>query len=178
MGALDGRKIAVLATDGFEQLELTEPVKAFKEAGARVTVISPKIGAIQGMHHDKRGETTAVDLPLSNAKPEDFDGLLLPGGVANPDALRVIPKAVEFVRAVFQADKPIAAICHGPWMLIEAQAVDGRRVTSWPSLRTDLENAGATWVDEPVVKDATLVTSRKPDDIPRFVVAAIEMFAK
>jgi protease I len=161
-------KIAVLATDGFEQSELTEPVKALKAAGATVTIVSLKPGEIQGMKHHDKGDKTKVDLELSKAKADDFDALVLPGGVANPDTLRADPNAVAFIEHFVKAKKPIGAICHGPWTLIEANAVRGRKMTSWPSLKTDLKNAGAEWVDEKVVVDGNLVTSRKPDDLPDF----------
>jgi protease I len=176
MPNLQGCKVAVLATDGVEQVELTEPVKALKAAGAEVKVVSPKSGQIQGMNHDVPGDKLPVDLELSKARPDAFDALVLPGGVANPDKLRMDPQAVGFVRAFVEKGKPIAAICHGPWTLIEAGAVRGRRITSWPSLRTDLKNAGAEWVDEKVVRDGTLVTSRKPDDLPAFNEAMIRLF--
>ncbi len=168
MSDIKSRKIAVLATDGFEQAELTEPVKALREAGATVQIVSLKSGEIQGMKHHEKGDKTKVDLELSNANPEDFDGLVLPGGVANPDTLRIDKSAVAFVKSFVAARKPIAAICHGPWTLIEAGAVRGRKLTSWPSLHTDLKNAGANWVDQDVVVDGNLVTSRKPDDLPAF----------
>jgi len=168
MADMKSQKIAVLATDGFEQAELVEPVKALRETGATVHVISPKAGEIQGMKHDQKGDKTKVDLELSNAKAADYDGLVLPGGVANPDTLRIDEKAIAFIRAFVQAGKPIAAVCHGPWTLIEAQAVKGKKMTSWPSLKTDLKNAGAEWVDQEVVVDGNLVTSRKPDDLPAF----------
>lgn len=177
MTDVKGRRVAVLATDGVEQVELTEPVEALRAAGAEVQVVSPKGGKIQGMRHDKPGDSIAVDLTLREARPEAFDALLLPGGVANPDTLRTLPEAVAFVQAFVKAQKPIAAICHGPWTLIDAGGVKGKRVTSWPSLKVDLTNAGASWSDEPVVKDRGLVTSRKPDDIPRFNEAMIELFA-
>ncbi len=175
---LAGRRIAVLATDGFEQTELETPVEALKAAGAEVQVVSPKPGEIQGMEHDQKGHMVQVDCELDDADPGDFDGLVLPGGVANPDKLRLMPKAVEFVRSFAEARKPIAAICHGPWTLIEAQVVEGRRMTSWPSLETDLRNAGADWVDEAVVVDEGLVTSRNPDDLPAFCARMIEAFAE
>jgi len=168
MVELNQLRVAVLATDGFEQVELTEPVKALKEAGAAVTVVSPQGGEIQGMNHHEKGDKTKVDLELSQASPEDFDALLLPGGVANPDTLRANEDAVAFVKHFTDAKKPVAAICHGPWTLIEADAVRGRHVTSWPSLHTDLKNAGAEWTDESVVVDGNIVTSRKPDDLPDF----------
>jgi protease I len=175
---LNGRRIAVLATDGFEQSELTEPVKALKEAGAEVEVVSPKDGQIQGMKHKEKGETVKVDRKLADAKPDDYTGLLLPGGVANPDALRIEPKAISFIKHFVDSGKPIAAICHGPWPLIDAGGVKGRRVTSWPSLKTDLINAGARWEDSEVVTDQGIVTSRKPDDIPAFNKKMIEEFAE
>lgn len=162
------KKIAVLATDGFEQSELTEPVKALREAGAQVEVVSPKSGEIQGMKHHEKGAKTRVDVELSQARAEEFDALVLPGGVANPDELRVNRQAVDFVKHFVQAGKPIAAICHGPWTLVEADAVRGKTLTSWPSLHTDLQNAGARWVDEEVAVDGNLVTSRNPGDLPAF----------
>jgi protease I len=168
MADMISQKIAVLATDGFEQAELVEPVKALREAGATVHVISPKGGEIQGMKHDQKGDKSKVDLELSNAKAADYDGLVLPGGVANPDTLRINEKAIAFIREFVHAGKPIAAVCHGPWTLIEAQAVKGKKMTSWPSLKTDLKNAGAEWVDQDVVVDGNLVTSRKPEDLPAF----------
>jgi protease I len=161
-------RVAVLATDGFEQSELQEPVKALRNAGATVQIIAPKTGEIQGMKHHEKGDKTKVDLALSQAKAEDFDALVLPGGVANPDELRTNQKAVDFVKHFAKAHKPIAAICHGPWTLVEADAVRGKTVTSWPSLRTDLRNAGANWVDKDVAVDGNLITSRKPDDLPAF----------
>lgn len=173
---LTGRRIAVLATDGFEQSELTEPVKALKEAGAEVEIVSPKDGQIQGMKHKEKGDTVKVDCKLADAKPDDYSGLLLPGGVANPDSLRIEPKAISFIKHFVDSGKPIAAICHGPWPLIDAGGVKGRKVTSWPSLKTDLINAGAKWEDSEVVTDQGLVTSRKPDDIPAFNKKMIEEF--
>jgi protease I len=162
------RKIAVLATDGFEQSELTEPVEALRAAGANVSIVSLKPGEIQGMKHHEKGDKTNVDLELSKAKADDFDALVLPGGVANPDTLRTDPQAIAFIEHFVKAQKPIAAICHGPWTLIEADAVRGKKLTSWPSLKTDLQNAGATWMDREVVVDGNLITSRKPDDLPAF----------
>jgi protease I len=176
MAAITNRKIAVLATDGFEQVELTEPVKALKAASADVAVIAPHGGQIQGMNHQEKGEKIAVDHDLTSVSAERFDALVLPGGVANPDTLRTDPRAVAFVRHFVQARKPIAAICHGPWTLIEADGVRGRRMTSWPSLRTDLKNAGADWEDKPVVVDGNLVTSRKPDDLPHFCRRMVKLF--
>ena len=174
---LSGRTVAILATNGVEQVELTEPQKALKAAGATVTVVSQKPGQIQGMNHDEKADMLPVDTTLADAKADGFDGLVLPGGVANPDYLRMDKQAVAFVKAFAAAGKPIAAICHGPWTLVEAGAVRGKRMTSWPSLQTDLENAGATWTDEPMVRDGNLVTSRKPDDLPQFNKAMVEMFA-
>ncbi|WP_119679386.1 type 1 glutamine amidotransferase domain-containing protein [Indioceanicola profundi] len=171
---LKGRKVAVLATDGVEQVELTEPVKALKEAGATVHVIAPKGGQIQGMNHHDKGDMIPVDAALDSADPSSYDALVLPGGVINPDQLRLESKAIDFVRHFVQSAKPIGAICHGPWTLIDAGGVKGKRMTSWPSLRNDLTNAGATWVDEQVVTDNGLVTSRKPDDIPAFTRKVIE----
>ncbi len=168
MTAVKNRRVAILATDGFEQAELTEPVKALRAAGAQVTIIAPHSGEIQGMNHDQKGDKTKVDLELSKAQAADFDALVLPGGVANPDTLRVEPQAIAFIDHFVKAKKPIAAICHGPWTLIEADAVRGRKLTSWPSLKTDLKNAGAEWVDQSVVVDGNLVTSRKPDDLADF----------
>jgi protease I len=176
-GKLDGRRVAILATDGVEQVELTSPQQALKQAGAQVTVVSLKSGQIQGMHHSEKGDKIDVDAEIGNVAADQFDALVLPGGVANPDYLRVNKQAVAFVRAFFGAGKPVAAICHGPWMLVEADAVRGKKVTSWPSLHTDLRNAGANWVDEQVVRDGTLVTSRKPDDLAAFNREVIEMIA-
>jgi protease I len=178
MAEINQKNIAVLATDGFEQAELTEPVKALKAAGATVTIVSLKTGEIQGMKHHDKGDKTKVDKALTDVKPEQFDGLVLPGGVANPDTLRTDLHAVAFVKHFVAAGKPVAAICHGPWTLIEADAVRGRKVTSWPSLQTDLRNAGATWVDQEVVVDGNLVFSRKPDDLPAFNKAFIELLGK
>src|SRR5690348_11670969 len=171
---LNGRSVAILATDGVEQVELTKPMQALKEAGAQVQVVSPKSGSIQGWNHFDKGDTIKVDQPLDQADPNRFDALMLPGGVINPDQLRLQPKAIEFIRHFVQSGKPIAAICHGPWTLINAGGVRGKRVTSWPSLQADLRNAGAEWVDEQVVTDHGLVTSRKPDDIPAFNKKMIE----
>ena len=175
---LNGRTIAILATDGFEQSELTEPKRALEDAGATVHVVSPKSGSIRGWDVTDWGDEVPVDRSLEQARPEDYDGLVLPGGQINPDKLRLEPQAVEFVRAFFAAGKPVGAICHGPWLLVEADVVRGREVTSWPSIRTDLRNAGAEWVDREVVVDQGLVTSRKPDDIPAFNAKIIEEFAE
>lgn len=176
MADLANRKIAVLATDGVEQVELTEPVKALKAAEAQVLVIAPSSGQIQGMNHDQKGDMLAVDHDLANVSADAFDALLLPGGVANPDTLRTNSQAVAFVRHFVQANKPIASICHGPWTLIEADGVRGRHMTSWPSLRTDLKNAGANWDDKSVIVDGTLVTSRKPEDLPDFCREMVKLF--
>ncbi len=176
-GNLRGKRIAVLATDGFEQSELTVPLRALRDAGAQVDVVAPKGDQIQGMQHHEKGDKVAVDRTLDEARPEEYSGLVLPGGVANPDALRTDARAVSFVRAFFDKKKPVAAICHGPWMLVEADVVADRTVTSWPSLKTDLTNAGAKWVDSEAVVENGLVTSRKPDDLPVFCKKAIELFA-
>jgi protease I len=175
---LDGVRVAVLATDGFEQSELFEPKKALEEAGAEVSIVSLQAGEIKGWNHTNWGETVDVDLTVEEANADDFDALQLPGGVMNPDKLRMNEQAVNFIRAFFDAGKPVGAICHAPWTLIEAGVVRGKTVTSWASLKTDLENAGATWVDEEVVTDNGLVTSRKPDDIPAFNEKIIEEFAE
>jgi protease I len=175
---LSGRQIAVLATDGVERVEIQEPLQALIAAGATAVIVSPKPGAIRSYDHLDASEEIAVDLPLGEADPGLFDGLVLPGGALNPDMLRTDDRAVGFVRSFFTEGKPVAAICHAPWTLIEAGVVRGRTLTSWPSLRTDLENAGATWVDEEVVTDQGLVTSRRPDDLPAFCATMIEEFAE
>jgi protease I len=175
---LNGKRVAILATDGVEQVELTEPRKALEQAGAKTVVVSPKSGKIKGWQHDHWGDEIPVDLALESASADTFDALLLPGGVMNPDHLRQNKQAVQFVRRFFAAGKPVAAICHGPWLLVEADVVRGRTVTSWPSLQTDLRNAGADWVDRAVATDEGLVTSRKPDDIPAFNAKMIEEFAE
>ena len=174
---LNGKRIAILATNGVEECELVEPRNALDGAGAKTELISPASGKIQAMRHKQQGDTFEVDLALDDANADDYDALLLPGGVANPDELRTEPKAVNFVRAIFEQGKPIAAICHGPWMLVEADVVCGLTVTSWPSLKTDLNNAGATWTDREVVQDGQLTTSRKPDDIPAFVNEMLRSFS-
>ena len=171
---LEQKRVAILAADGFEQAELEEPMKALKEAGATVSIVSPKDGQIQGMNHAEKGDKFDVDIPLEHANAEEFDALLVPGGLMNPDELRSTPAAVDFVRAFAQAGKPIAAICHAPWVLIEAGLVRGRRLTSWPAIQSDIKNAGGNWVDEEVVVDNGLVTSRKPADIPAFNAKMIE----
>ena len=178
MPDLKGCKVAILATDGFEQVELTEPRKALDAAGAETTVVSPKNGQIRGWKFTEWGESVSVDQTLDQAKPDNFDALLLPGGVINPDKLRMLPKAVDFVKSFFNSDKPVAAICHGPWMVIEAGAARGRTIASWPSIKTDLRNAGAEWTDQESVVDANLVSARKPDDIPAFNAAMIDLFAR
>jgi protease I len=175
---LKGQKVAILVADGFEQVEMTGPKQALEEAGAQTQIVSPAKGRVQGWNHYDKGDSFPVDVPLEQANAEDYDALLLPGGVANPDQLRTMPKAVEFVKAFFDAGKPVAAICHGPWTLVEADVVRGRTMTSWPSLQTDLRNAGANWVDQEVVTDNGLVTSRKPDDLPAFNQKMIEEFAE
>ena len=175
---LEDKNIAILVTNGFEQVEMTKPRQAFIDAGANTYLISPAGEEVQGWNHFDKADYFQVDIPLDKANPDHYDALVLPGGVANPDELRTNSRAVQLVRAFFNVDKPVAAICHGPWTLIEAEAVKGRKVTSWPSLRTDLENAGATWVDEQTVLDGNLLTSRNPDDIPAFIEAAIALFAR
>lgn len=177
-GKIDGKRIAFVATDGVEQVELTEPWKAIEQEGGKPELISIESGKIQGFDHLDKADTFDVDGTAKDADADEYDGLVLPGGVANPDFLRTDEDVLSFVRAFFTAGKPVAAICHGPWTLIDAGVVHGRTLTSWPSLRTDLRNAGATWVDEEVHVDAGLVTSRKPDDLPAFCAKAIEEFAE
>ena len=175
-GELNGKKIAILVENGFEQVEMTEPREALEEAGAGTDLVSPVQGRVKGWKFTDWGDEFDVDVQLSEASPDDYDALLLPGGVINPDKLRLHPEAIRFIRQFFDQNKPIAAICHGPWTLIDAEIVRGRTVTSWPSLRVDLRNAGANWVDQQVVVDNGLVTSRKPDDIPAFNRKMIEEF--
>jgi protease I len=175
---LDGKKVAILVTDGFEQVEMTEPRRALQEAGAQTTLISPKEGRVKAWDEKDWGEEFPVELALGEARAEDFDALLLPGGVMNPDKLRMEKDAVRLTKEFFRAGKPVAAICHGPWLLVEADVVRGRTVTSYPSLQTDLENAGATWVDREVVVDEGLVTSRNPDDLPAFNRKVLEEVAE
>ncbi|HEX4029023.1 MAG TPA: type 1 glutamine amidotransferase domain-containing protein [Terracidiphilus sp.] len=175
---LKGKKVAILATDGFEQAELTEPRKALNDAGATTVVIAPKSGEIKGWQVKNWGESVKVDKALEDANPNDYDALVLPGGVMNPDHLRMNPAAVNFVRQFVTTGKTTAAICHGPWMLLEAGALSGKTVTSWPSLKTDLKNAGANWVDQEVATDGALITSRKPDDIPAFSRAIIDSMSR
>ncbi len=176
MSALSGKTIAVLATDGFEQVELDKPVDAMRKAGATVHIVAPEAGDIQGFEHHDKGRKVGVDKTLGDVSTDDYDGLVLPGGVINPDALRLEEKAISFIGAFAKADKPIAAICHGPWTLIDAGIAKGHKLTSWPSLKTDLTNAGAEWVDETVVIDGKLVTSRNPDDLPAFCDGIIKVF--
>lgn len=176
--SISGRRVAILATDGFEYSELTDPKKHLEEAGAKVTVVSPADGKqIKGMTGHEWAGSVDIDQPLKQADAAQFDALMLPGGVINPDALRLEPAAIDFIRAFGQAGKPIAAICHGPWTLINADLVKGKKITSWPSLQHDLKNAGAHWEDSEVVVDGNLITSRKPDDIPAFSKALIEKLA-
>ena len=176
--SMQGRKIAILATDGVEEVEITEPIKALKEAGAQVTVVSPKPGQIQAMNNDvEPASRIPVDVEVGAARPDQFDALVLPGGTTNPDKLRMDDKVVAFVRHFVDGKKPIAAICHGPWTLINAGGVRGKKMTSWPSLQTDLRNAGAEWVDQESVRDGSLVTSRNPGDLPAFCEAMVGLFA-
>jgi protease I len=175
---ITGKKVALLVTDGFEQVELTGPREALEAAGADCDVISPKDGKVKGWKHDHWGDEIGVDVALKGADPSRYDALVLPGGQMNPDVLRGMPEVQAFVRHFFESGKPVGAICHGPWSLIDAGVVEGRTVTSWPSVSTDLKNAGATWVDQEVVVDKGLVTSRKPDDIPAFNAKLIEEIAE
>ncbi len=175
---LNGKKIAILATDGFEQAELLEPRKALEEAGAKTVIVAPKDGEIKGWNSKDWGESVRVDKTLKEARPNDYDALVLPGGVMNPDQLRMDPVAVDFVRKFAQSGKTVAAICHGPWTLIEAGVIKGKNLTSWPSLKTDINNAGGHWVDEQVCIDGQFITSRKPDDIPAFNRAIIEAVSR
>jgi protease I len=175
---LKGKRIAFLATDGVEQVELTDPWKAVDDAGGKPELISLENGEIQGFRHREKGDTFTVDRTVDEADPTDYDGLVLPGGVVNPDVLRTNEKAVAFVRRFFEQGKPVGAICHGPWTLVEAGVVKGRMLTSWPSLKTDIENAGGTWVDKETVVDRGLFTSRKPDDLPAFDKKLVEEFGE
>jgi protease I len=177
-GELQGKKVAFLATDGVEQIEYTEPRKAVEQAGATAHLVSLEGGEIQGFNHLDKGDRFPVDVAVADAREADYDALVLPGGVANPDFLRTDQDAVRFVRSFVDAGKPVAAICHGPWTLVEADAVKGRTLTSWPSIKTDIENAGGTWVDEEVHVDQGLVTSRKPDDLPAFCAKTVEEIAE
>ena len=175
---LQGKKIAFIATDMVEEVELTKPWEAVKEAGGEPELISMKTGEIQAFNHYDKSNTYKVDKDFSSARVGDYDGLVIPGGVGNPDTMRMDDDAVEFVRSFFEAGKPVAVICHGPWMLVEADVVRGRKVTSWPSLETDIRNAGGNWVDEEVVVDQGLVTSRKPDDLKAFCKKLVEEFCE
>ncbi|MGZ4200644.1 MAG: type 1 glutamine amidotransferase domain-containing protein [Thermoleophilaceae bacterium] len=178
MGKLDGRRIAFIAADGVEQVELTEPWKAVESEGGQPELLSVEAGEIQGFNHLDKADTFKVDRAVGDADPSDYDGLVLPGGVANPDFLRTNEDVLSFVRAIFDANKPVGVICHGPWTIVEADLVKGRTLTSWPSLQTDIRNAGGTWVDEEVHVDGNLITSRKPDDLPAFNKAIVEAFSK
>ena len=178
MGKLNEKKVAILAADGVEQIELTEPRKAVENEGADVTLLSVEAGEFQGFNHLDKADTFTAEKAVKDVSAEDFDALLLPGGVANPDFLRTDADAVAFVRAFFEQAKPVGVICHGPWTLVEADVVRGRTLTSWPSLQTDLRNAGATWVDEEVHVDEGLTSSRKPDDLPAFCAKIVEEFAE
>lgn len=178
MAQLSGKTVAILATDGFEQIELTEPMKALKDAGAEVHIVSPKSGEIQGFNHFDKGERFKVDRTLKETDASAYDAIMMPGGAHNPDQLRIDDEALKFVRAFFDSGKPVAAICHAPWILIDAGVADGRRLTSYKTIRTDLRNAGAEVVDEAVVVDDGLVTSRNPDDLPAFCAKMVEEFTE
>jgi protease I len=178
MPELNGMRVAILVADGFEQVEMVEPRKALNQAGAETRIVSPKKDRVQGWNHHDPADQFPVDAPLGQTGPAEYDALLLPGGVMNPDELRMDPEAVSFVKGFFDAGKPVAAICHGPWTIIEAGAARGRRIASWPSLQTDLRNAGAEWVDGEAVTDGNLVSARKPDDIPAFNRAMLDLFAQ
>jgi protease I len=175
---LEGKKVAIVVTDGFEQVEMTEPRKALDQAGASTKIVSLKSGKIQGMHHDEKGDKFDVDLTVEEARPDDFDALMIPGGLFNPDQLRADENVLAFTRHFFDEGKPVAAICHGPWVLVDAEVVQGRTLTSWPNIKTDIKNAGGNWVDKEVVVDNGLVTSRKPEDIPAFNRKMIEEFCE
>jgi protease I len=174
---LKGLRVAVLVANGFEQVEMTAPRTALDDAGAHTSLVSPEQQRVRGWNHTEWGDEFAVDVPLDAARPDQFDALLLPGGVMNPDTLRMNPRAVALVKSFFDEHKPVAVICHGPWTIIEAGAANGRRIASWPSLKTDLRNAGAIWMDDAAVTDGNLVSSRKPDDIPAFNAAMVELFS-
>jgi protease I len=175
---LTGKRVAILVDEGFEQVELIKPRKALDKIGAKTEIVSPQEGQVRGWNVKKWGKFVPVDIPLNSADPANYDALLLPGGVMNPDKLRMNPKAVEFVKHFFDSGKPVASICHGPWMVVEAGAASGRTLTSWPSLQTDIRNAGGVWIDQEVVTDQRLVTSRNPDDIKAFNKKMIEEFAE
>lgn len=176
--ALNGKKVAILVADGFEEVELTKPRQALDDAGAKTSIVSPKDDTVRSWRHTEWGEDFDVDVPLRDAKAENFDALLLPGGVLNPDKLRMDADAMKFVKSFFDAGKPVAAICHGPWSVIEVGAAKGRKIASWPSLKSDLRNAGAEWIDQEVVRDGNLVSSRNPDDIPAFNREMIKLFSE
>jgi protease I len=178
MASIKGLKVAILIEDGFEQVEMVKPRAALDDAGAETSVVSPRPQRVRGWNLVEWGQEFPVDIALDNADSHDFDALLLPGGVMNPDKLRMEPRAVAFAKSFFDSGKPVAVICHGPWTVIEAGAARGRRIASWPSLKTDLRNAGAEWVDEEAVTDGNMVSSRKPDDIPAFNRAMIDLFSK
>lgn len=178
MADLNNFRIAILATDGFEESELTEPKKALEAAGARAEVIAPKRGEIQGFRHHDKSIKVKVDRPLGEARPDDYDAVVLPGGALNADALRVVPEAKQFLRAMWEADRPFAVICHAPWELVSAGLAEGRRLTSYHTIQDDLRNAGAEWVDQEVVVDGRLVTSRQPDDLPAFDREMLRVFAQ
>lgn len=178
MQKLTNKRVAILAADGFEEAELLKPRKALEEAGATTVVVSPAARKIQGMNHDEKGETVSVDVQLDKADAADYDALMIPGGLLNPDTLRTNKVALKFVKEFFAAGKPVAAICHAPWVLIDAEVVRGRMLTSWPAIKTDVRNAGGSWVDREVVVDQGLVTSRKPDDIPAFNARMIKEFCE
>jgi protease I len=175
---LTGKRIAFVATDGVEQIELTSPWEAVLEAGGQPVLVSPKTDPIQGMNHTDKGDRFGVDVGIDMANPDEYEGLVLPGGVANPDRLRTHREVVSFIRSFFENGKPVAVICHGPWTLVEADVLRGRTITSWPSLKTDIRNAGGKWVDQEVVVDRGLVSSRKPDDLPAFNEKMLEEFAE
>ncbi len=175
---IEGKRVAILVAEGFELSEMTGPKKVLEDAGAKTAIVSPAKGEVQGWKHFDKADKFKVDVPVDAANADEFDALLLPGGVANPDQLRGNPKAVQFVKRFVESGKPIGVICHGPWTLIEAGAVEGRTMTSWPTLKTDLQNAGAKWVDQEVVVDKGIVSSRKPDDVPAFSRKLIEEIAE
>jgi protease I len=175
---LQGLRVAILVTDGFEQVEMTKPREALQKAGAETHLIAPRSGQVQGWNHDEKGDKFPVDKTLDSVEATDYDAYMQPGGVASPDRLRMIPRAVQFVKDFSDQNKPIAAICHGPWMLVEAGLVEGKTLTSWPSLKSDIRNAGGRWVDRDVVTDGNIVTSRKPDDIPAFNREMIVLFSR
>jgi protease I len=178
MESLEGLKVAILLTDGFEHVELVEPRKALDQAGAKTSIVSPKSGRVRSWKFTEWGEELPVDSTPDRVRPDEFDALLLPGGVINPDKLRIEPKAVAFAKAFFDSEKPVAAICHSPWTVIEAGAARGRRIASWPSLKTDLRNAGAEWMDQEVVVDRNLVSSRKPEDIAALDREMLKLFSQ